>query len=148
MCTRDRHIFIRDMPLSLIVRLVPGFAEIMAERRHGIAIQPEHVRVARPLGDAIRLADAVKRRVMPGKQGRPARAAGGTADIVMVELKSVRLQEPLGGEVALAPFSDFSRLIDRWIPLFVYEDDENVRFIETGGQRGAGVHVLHSIHIL
>ena len=81
----NQDVCVRDVPLAAVVRAVAGRAEPVAHRGHRARVEPRHQRVARLLGQAVGVGDAVQRRVLPGEQRRPAREARGRPGIVAVQ---------------------------------------------------------------
>ena len=59
---------VRDVPLALVERPIAPGAEPVAQRRHGVRRQPEHVVAVGALGDSVGLRDAVQRGIVAGEE--------------------------------------------------------------------------------
>ena len=84
---------VRDVPLAVVVGVVAGGAEPVAEGGHLAAAQPAHPRIVEALADAVGLGDAVQVGVLAGEDRRAARHAGQRAGVVAAEADAV-LVEP------------------------------------------------------
>ena len=58
----------RDVPLALVERPIAPGAEPVAQRRHRVRRQPEHVVAVGALGDSVGLRDTVQRRIVAGEE--------------------------------------------------------------------------------
>ena len=66
---------VRHMPLALVEGPVAAGAEPVAEGRHRVRREPEHVGAVRALRQPVGLRDTVQRRVVPGQERGAARRA-------------------------------------------------------------------------
>ncbi len=73
---RVDQVGVADVPLAVVVRVVAGGAEPVAERRHLALGQPAQPRVVVQLAEPVGLGHAVQVGVLAGEQRRPARHAG------------------------------------------------------------------------
>ncbi len=76
---------VADVPLAVVVRVVAGGTEPVAERGHLALGQPAQPRVVGHLAEPVGLGDAVDVRVVAGEHRRPARHAGERAGVVPLE---------------------------------------------------------------
>ena len=122
----DQHVGVRDVPLADPEGEVSRCAEIVAERRHAVGVDPEDVRVAGFLGRRKGLAGPVERRVVAGQDGCPRRHAGGGHDIVMLEVQPAGEQRVLEFEMRFAELPGEVRLVRRQEAHLVAQDDQDV----------------------
>ena len=123
----DREVGMADVPLAAVVGLVAAGAEPVAERRHGVGVQPPHPGVVAALRHTVGLRDAVQRRVLTGEEGGPTGHTGRGADVVPVELDSAVADPVPGRQLFPAEPGDLGRLVGRRVALLVGHDDQDVR---------------------
>ena len=118
---------VRGVPLALEVRPIAAGPEPVAQRRHRVRRQPEHVVAVGALGDPVGLRHTVQRRILAGEQRRAARRARRRHRIVMAERHPV-LPQPLHPGQMLSPErGELVGLIRRRVPLLIGQDDQHVR---------------------
>ena len=118
---------VRDVPLALVERPIAAGPEPVAQRRHRVRRQPEHVVAVGALGDPVGLRHAVQRRVLAGQQRRAARRARRRHRIVMAERHAV-LPQPLHARQMLSPvLGELVGLVRRRVVLLIGHDDQDVR---------------------
>ena len=121
------EIRVRDVPLALVERPIAAGPEPVAQRRHRIRRQPEHVVAIGGLGDPVGLRHPVQRRVLAGQQRRAARRARRRHRIVMTERHPV-LPQPLHAGQMLPPvLGELVGLIRRRVVLLIGQDEQDVR---------------------
>ena len=122
---------VRGVPLALVVRPIAAGAEPVAQRRHGVRRQPEHVVAVVVLGDPVGLRDAVQRRVLAGQQRRAARRARRRHRIVMTERHPVLPQPLHAGQMLPPELGELIGLVRRRVVLLIGQDDQDVRASES-----------------
>ena len=121
------EIRVRDVPLALVVRPIAAGPEPVAQRRHRIRRQPEHVVAIGALGDPVGLRHPVQRRILAGQQRRAARSARRRHRIVMAERHPV-LPQPLHAGQMLPPvLGELLGLVRRRVVQLIGQDDQDVR---------------------
>ena len=124
---RNEHVRVGDVPLAFPIGAVAGRAEIVAERRHGVGVEPEDFGVAGFLGPAVGLADPVQRGVVAGQEACSRRRAGGRRRVVARELDPIFAQQVLGREMLVTECLEGLGLVDRREAHLIAQDDQEVR---------------------
>jgi len=123
---------VRGVPLALEVCPVAAGPEPVAERRHAVGREPEHVVAIGRLRDSVGLRDAVQRGILAGEQRRAARRARRRHRIVMAERHTV-LPQPLHAGQMLSPvLGQLVGFIRRRVALLVGQDHQDVRTTSHG----------------
>ena len=134
---------VRDVPLALVVGPIAAGPEPVAQRRHGVRRQPEHVVALVVLGDSRGLRDAVQRGVLAGQHRRAARRARGRHRIVMGERHAVLPQPLQAGQMLPPVLGELVGFIGRRVVLLVGQDDQDVRASESCRDNGARAPSAH-----
>ena len=115
-----------DVPLAAVVRPVAGRRGTSRPSWAPSRVEPRHERIARLLGQAVGVGDAVQRRVLPGEQRRPAREARGRPGIVAVQLHAGGAQALAGRELRAPELGEGLRLVGGRVALLVGHDHQDV----------------------
>ena len=121
------HVRRRGVPLAFPVRAVACRAEVVAERRHSVRVEPKGLSVERLLSAPRGLAGPMEGRIVAGEDGGPRRDAGGRRRVVTLEVDAVFAQQVLGLEILLAKRLCGLGLVDRRVPHLIADEDQEVR---------------------
>ena len=121
------------VPLALVVRPVAAGPEPVAERRHGVRREPEHVLAVGSLRQPVGLRHAVQRRVLARQQRRAARRARRRHRIVVRERDARLPQALLPGHMLAAKARQLLGLVHRRVAQLVGEHQQDVRASHGGG---------------
>ena len=120
------EIGVGDVPLAVVVGVVSGGAEPVAQGGHLTLAQPAQPRVVEALADAVGLGDSVQVGVVAGEDRRATGYAGERTGVVPGEAHAVFVEPAPAIQGSPTPGQQLGRLVGRYRAFLVGHQDDDV----------------------
>ena len=123
----ERCVVRREVSLALVDGAVPARAEVVADRRHGVLREPEHVGIEIALCRADSLGVSVQTGILARIDRRARRHARRSGAVILREVHAVRRECVLRTQIAPSEGSHLRGLVHRREPVLIAREKEKVR---------------------